>query len=110
SPRASRVFRLVVPRLSGSLLVRTFIGSLLGNLLGGDANVGGVGIAMLVLILSTNFLARSGRLSAETSSGISFWSGMYIPIVVAMAATQNVVGAVTAGPTALIAGAAAVVV
>ena len=101
---------LGVALLSGSLLIGTFIGSLLGNLLGVDANVGGVGIAMIVLILSTNFLARSGRLSAETSSGISFWSGMYIPIVVAMAATQNVVGAVTAGPTALIAGAVAVIV
>ena len=101
---------LGVALLSGSLLIGTFIGGLLGNLLGVDANVGGVGIAMIVLIVSTNFLARSGRLSPATSSGISFWSGMYIPIVVAMAATQNVVGAVTAGPAALIAGAAAVIV
>ena len=101
---------LGVALLSGSLLIGTFIGSLLGDLLGVDANVGGVGIAMIVLIVSTNFLARSGRLAPETSSGISFWSGMYIPIVVAMAATQNVVGAVTAGPTALVAGVVAVVV
>lgn len=101
---------LGVALLSGSLLIGTFIGSLLGDLLGVDANVGGVGIAMIVLIVSTNFLARSGRLAPETSSGISFWSGMYIPIVVAMAATQNVVGAVTAGPTALVAGVVAVIV
>ena len=101
---------LGVALLSGSLLIGTFIGSLLGDLLGVDANVGGVGIAMIVLIVSTNFLARSGRLAPETSSGISFWSGMYIPIVVAMAATQNVVGAVTAGPTALVAGGVAVIV
>lgn len=101
---------LGVALLSGSLLVGTFIGNLLGSLLGVDANVGGVGIAMVLLILTTNLLARSGRLKSETSAGISFWSGMYIPIVVAMAATQNVVGAVTAGPVALVAGVVAVVV
>ena len=101
---------LGVALLSGSLLVGTFIGSLIGDVLGVDANVGGVGIAMLLLILATNFLIRNRRLSAETSAGISFWSGMYIPIVVAMADTQNVVGAVTAGPVALVAGTAAVAV
>lgn len=99
---------LGVALLSGSLLIGTWIGALLGNLLGVDANVGGVGIAMLLLILSTNVLARKGRLRPETSAGITFWSGMYIPIVVAMAATQNVVGAVTAGPVALVAGVVAV--
>lgn len=100
---------LGVALLSGSLLIGTWIGTLLGDLLGVDANVGGVGIAMLLLILSTNLLVRKGRLKPETSAGISFWSGMYIPIVVAMAATQNVVGAVTAGPVALVAGIAAVI-
>lgn len=104
-----KVIILGVALLSGSLLIGTWIGTLLGDLLGVDANVGGVGIAMLLLILSTNLLVRKGRLKPETSSGISFWSGMYIPIVVAMAATQNVVGAVTAGPVALLAGIAAVI-
>jgi malonate transporter MadL subunit len=102
------VIILGVALLSGSLLVGTFLGSLIGDVLGVDANVGGVGIAMLLLILSTNYLARHQRLSPETSAGISFWSGMYIPIVVAMAATQNVIGAVTAGPVALVAGLVAV--
>lgn len=99
---------LGVALLSGSLLIGTLIGTLLGDLLGVDANVGGVGIAMLILILSTNLLARKGRLRPDTSAGITFWSGMYIPIVVAMAATQNVIGAVTAGPVALVAGVVAV--
>lgn len=104
-----KVIILGVALLSGFLLIGTWIGTLLGDLLGVDANVGGVGIAMLLLILSTNLLVRKGRLKPETFSGISFWSGMYIPIVVAMAATQNVVGAVTAGPVALVAGIAAVI-
>lgn len=36
-------------------------------------------------------------------------SAMYIPIVVAMASTQNVVAAVSAGPVALLAGLGATV-
>ena len=43
-----------------------------------------------------------------TRNGITFWSAMYIPIVVAMAAKQNVYAAVTGGPLALLAGALAV--
>jgi malonate transporter MadL subunit len=35
--------------------------------------------------------------------GVEFWAGMYIPIVVAMAAQQNVVAAVSGGPIVLIA-------
>lgn len=101
---------LGVAMLAGSLLAGSVIGSLLGELLGVDANVGGVGIAMLILIVSTNFLTRKGRLSSDTAGGISFWSAMYIPIVVAMAATQNVVGALTAGPVAIVAGVVAVIV
>ena len=38
--------------------------------------------------------------------GVVFWSAMYIPIVVAMAAQQNVVAAVAGGRLALLAGAA----
>ncbi len=39
-----------------------------------------------------------------------FWSSIYIPIVVAMAAKQNVLAAVKGGPVALLAGALAVIV
>lgn len=41
---------------------------------------------------------------------MEFWSSLYIPIVVAMAASQNVVGAVTGGPVALVGGLAVVAV
>jgi malonate transporter MadL subunit len=37
--------------------------------------------------------------------GIAFWAMMYIPVVVAMAATQNVLVAVKGGPIALLAAA-----
>ena len=43
-------------------------------------------------------------MNMPSRSGVQFWSSLYIPIVVAMAASQNVVGAVTGGPLALVGG------
>jgi malonate transporter MadL subunit len=49
-------------------------------------------------------------LAGASATGINFWSAMYIPIVVAMAASQNVVAAVDGGMLALLAGLGAVVI
>jgi malonate transporter MadL subunit len=84
------------------------LGRLLGALLGVDADVGGVGIAMLLLIVLSSAGDARFRLKPMTESGISFWSAMYIPIVIAMAARQNVVGALSSGWLAILAGVAAV--
>jgi len=92
------------------LLTGIFVGRLLGILVGVDANVGGVGIAMLMLILVCDRLQRAGRISPPTQNGILFWSSVYIPVVVAMAASQNVRAAVTGGPAAIIAGVVVVIV
>lgn len=73
-----------------------------------QANVGGVGIAMLLLILLSDVLVRRGRLAAPTRQGVLFWSAIYIPVIVAMAATQNVVAALDGGAMAFLAGASAV--
>ena len=89
------------------LAICTLIGQLLGEglgvLLGVKANVGGVGIAMILLIAARVWLMRHGRLSKNVKFGVEFWGGMYIPIVVAMAAQQNVVAAVSGGPIVIIA-------
>ena len=99
-----------VALLSACLVVGLYVGELLGSLIGVKANVGGVGIAMLLLILAHN-LPRSRPLASGTSAGgITFWGAMYIPIVVAMAARQNVIGAIDGGAVALLAGVGAVVV
>jgi len=90
------------------MLVGVFVGDFLGDLIGVKANVGGVGIAMLLLILLTSLSSQKFRLKPMTESGIGFWSAMYIPIVVAMAAKQNVIAAVSSGWMAIIAGVAAV--
>lgn len=99
-----------VALLSVCMLVGVFVGDLLGDLIGVQANVGGVGIAMLLLIVLSNLSHKKFTLGEPTERGIGFWSAMYIPIVVAMAAKQNVIAAISSGWMAIIAGVAAVVV
>jgi len=94
--------------LSFCMLVGMFVGDLLGEVMGVQANVGGVGIAMLLLLVLTNLGSREAALSPITEKGIGFWSAMYIPIVVAMAARQNVFSALSGGWMAIVAGVAAV--
>lgn len=98
-----------VALLSLCMLTGVFLGDLLGDLIGVQANVGGVGIAMLMLIVLSNLSGHRFSLGTPTKGGITFWSAMYIPIVVAMAAKQNVIAAVSSGWMAVIAGVAAVV-
>ena len=96
--------------LSLCLLIGIFVGKLLGILIGVNTNVGGVGIAMILLIFLSERLQKSGRLEPPSERGIIFWSAIYIPIVVAMAASQNVLAAIKGGPLALVAGTASVLV
>lgn len=99
-----------VALLSFCMLVGIFIGEMIGKAIGIDANVGGVGIAMLMLIIFSNSTSKRYQLSSITESGVNFWSAMYIPIVVAMAAKQNVIAALSSGWMAIIAGILAVIV
>ncbi|MBY6539896.1 malonate transporter subunit MadL [Rhodococcus sp. BP-349] len=98
------VAALALCMLSGSV-----IGELLGLALGVDANVGGVGFAMIMLIFATDWLRRRGKFPKATEQGVLFWSAMYIPIVIAMASIQNVATAITGGPMALLAGLGALI-
>ena len=70
--------------------------------------VGGIGFAMLFLVIVSQKLVDKGLLSKPAEQGVGFWSAMYIPIVVAMSANQNVIAALKGGPVALIAGVGAV--
>lgn len=85
-------------------LLGLFAGELLGSLFGIDANVGGIGIAMFLLMSATSFFKGRLEIGNVSEKGITFWSMIYIPIVVAMAAKQNVVGAIDGGFMALMAG------
>jgi malonate transporter MadL subunit len=97
-----------VALLATCTLVGISIGQILGNLIGVPANVGGVGIAMILLILTGSYFHKRGLIDVKTEQGIEFWSAIYIPVVVAMAAKQNVFGALTGGPMAILAGIGAV--
>jgi malonate transporter MadL subunit len=99
-----------VALLSICTVLGMLAGEYLGVFLGVEANVGGVGIAMLLLVLICDSRRFKPHAGGPTGDGLRFWSNMYIPIVVAMAASQNVVAAVDGGLLALLAGAAGTVV
>lgn len=90
--------------LAGCYLAGQFIGSLLGVWLNIGGNVGGVGFAMVFLIIANERLRRKGLLDTKSEQGILFWSALYVPIVVAMSAIQNVKAALSGGWVAILAG------
>ncbi len=94
--------------LSLCLLAGMWTGRLLGRLAGMDIDIGGVGIAMVLLIFLTDWMRKMGLMKPPVEAGVQYWSAVYIPIVVAMAATQNVHAAIRGGPAAFLAGALAV--
>lgn len=93
-----------VALLAFCFLIGKILGTLLGNSIGIDGDVGGVGFAMLLLMWTQSFLNSKAWFNQETISGINFWSSIYIPIVVAMAATSNVRGALSGGLGAILIG------
>ena len=54
-------------------LLGGYLGDLLGAMLGVKANVGGVGIAMLLLIAARLWLVRHGHFSHGLRLGVEFW-------------------------------------
>ena len=99
-----------VALLAACMVVGTFVGDYLGVLLGVKANVGGVGMAMLLLVTASASTRLRGLVEGASGEGIKFWGAMYIPIVVAMAARQYVVAAAHGGILAVAAGVSATVV
>lgn len=81
-----------------------FVGEYLGSLLGVQANVGGVGFAMIFLILLKGYMEKREWTNADFNLGIDFWNKIYIPVVIAMSATQNVKVAVSSGMLAILVG------
>lgn len=98
-----------VALLAICFLVGKILGNLLGKLINIDSDIGGVGFAMFLLMLSSIYLRKKGWLVPESEMGVLFWSSIYIPIVVAMAATLNVKAAVSGGFIAVLAGVGATV-
>ena len=83
-----------------------FVGEITGRLVGLNANVGGVGFAMLFLLLLCSYseTVKTSLKNERFSDGIKFWQNMYIPVVIAMSASQDVVKAVRSGWLAILCG------
>ncbi len=93
-----------VALLAGCMFVGSFIGNVLGLLTGLNSDIGGVGFAMILLLLVTNSPKINKLLPDTYVKGINFWKEMYIPVTIAMAASQNVVSALSGGIIALVLG------
>lgn len=93
-----------VSLLAFSFLAGQMVGEMLGKAIGLDTNVGGVGFAMLVLILLNSWFIKKKYITPTAEEAIQFWNNMYVPIIVAMSATQNVRAAVSGGSLALLVG------
>ncbi len=90
--------------LAGCFLTGQLIGGALGIWLDIPGNMGGVAFAMFFLIMLNEQIRKRGYFQPETEGGIMFWNAMYIPIVVAMSATQNVKAALSGGWVAIVVG------
>ena len=90
--------------LAACFLIGHIFGDQLGKLFHLTGNLGGVGFAMLILVIGNDYFKRKNIIPAETENGILFWSTMYIPVVVAMSATQNVKAALSGGWVAVLVG------
>lgn len=99
-----------VALLAGCMFAGSFVGNLLGLLTGLNSDIGGVGFAMLLLLLLTNSPKVTKRLPEAYDKGINFWKEMYIPVTIAMSASQNVVSALSGGLLALVAGVGVVLI
>lgn len=99
-----------VALLAGCYMAGNVIGDILGALLGVKANIGGVGFAMLFLIIISTWAQQKGIMKAPEEQGIKWWSAMYIPVVVAMSSIQNVAAALSGGVVAILGGLLAVAI
>lgn len=90
--------------LAACYLAGQLVGELLGRVINTDANVGGVGFGMVLLIVLSDRMKKRNQLNTQMQQGILFWSSMYLPVIVAMSSTQNVMAAFSGGYIALLAG------
>jgi malonate transporter MadL subunit len=56
------------------------------------------------LILALQALRKFDSRYEQSETGVTFWSDLYIPVIVAMSSVQNVQGAISGGVAALAVG------
>lgn len=80
------------------VIIGEFIGISIGYITGLNVDVGGIGIAMILLMLISNYFSSKGYKFHElTETGIKIWSLLYIPIFFAMISKLNVYLAFSSG-------------
>ena len=99
-----------VALLAACMFIGSLVGNILGLITGLGSDIGGVGFAMFLLLIVTNSKKITEKMPKGYEKGLDFWKAMYIPVVIAMAASQNVYQALSGGWIALIAGIGAVAV
>ena len=90
--------------ISFSMLFGYLIGNTIGALLHIDVNVGGGGFSIIIFLIIIEHLKKRNLLTEKLQTSFNFWRGMYIPVVVAMAASQDVFNAISKGLIAVLAG------
>ena len=90
------------------MLLGKYIGTCFGTLVGINADVGGVGFAILLLLFVNNCKWFPFAKKPDFTQGKNFWKKQYMPVVAAMAASQNVYRMLTSGMVAIVGGTAAV--
>ena len=99
-----------VALLAACALIGSFIGNLLGVWTGLNSDVGGVGFAMVLLLLATNSKFINKIMPKDYVKGINFWKELFIYVIIAMSASQNVISALDGGALALTLGVGIVVI
>jgi len=94
--------------LSACMIVGTVIGTAFGDLIGAGTEIGSVGFAMLLLLFVTNCKKFTFTQKPAFIQGVTFWKSMFIPVVIAMTATQDVFHMLSSSVVAIVAGIAAV--
>ena len=89
------------------MLLGALVGNVFGDVIGAGREIGSVGFAILFLIFLTNSKLKFVQKPAFVQ-GVTFWKNMFIPVVIAMTASQNVFHMMSSSIVALAAGAAAV--
>ena len=96
-----------VATLSACMLLGSLVGSVFGDLIGAGTEIGSVGFSILLLTLISNSKLPFVQKPAFVQ-GVTFWKAMFIPAVIAMTATQDVIHMLSSSIVAIVAGVAAV--
>ena len=93
--------------LSACMIAGSLIGNVVGDIVGVGREIGSIGFSILLLVFLTNSKLPLLQ-KPDVVQGMRFWKAMFVPVVIAMTATQDVFHMLSGGIVAVAAGGAAV--